>query len=60
MLTDTHALTIAEDAAPGIYDLRLAVYTVQEGQIEHLPVHRGRNQTAETHIVLTRIRVGAR
>ncbi len=59
-LTDTHALTIAEEAVPGVYDLRLAVYTVQEGQIEHLPVRWERNQTAETHVVLTRIRVGAR
>ena len=58
-LDEQRVLTIAEDAAPGAYDLRLAVYAVQEGQIEHLPVRWGRNRTAEPHVVLTRIRVGA-
>jgi hypothetical protein len=58
-LEETRVLTVAEDAAPGVYDLRLDVYTVQEGQIEHLPVRQERNQTAETHIILTRLRVGA-
>ncbi|MGC9400447.1 MAG: glycosyltransferase family 39 protein [Anaerolineae bacterium] len=58
-LAETRVLTVAGDAMPGVYALQLVAYTVQEGQIEPLPVRLERNRTAETHVVLTRIRVGA-
>ncbi|HOC22490.1 MAG TPA: glycosyltransferase family 39 protein [Anaerolineae bacterium] len=56
-LEETRVLTVTEDAIPGVYDLRLAVYSAQEGRIAHLPVRQERYQTAETHVVLTRVRV---
>jgi hypothetical protein len=57
-LTERRVLTIAPDAAPGTYDLRLAVYrSNDQGQIHHLPVVWGTHGAPATSVTLTQIRV---
>ncbi len=57
-LTETRALVIAADAAPGVYDLRLAVYRAGEnGDLEHLPIVWEPGQMPAKSVLLTRVRV---
>jgi len=57
-VTDTHVLTVFADAAPGIYDLRLAVYTLaDDGAIVHLPVVPRDGRMLADHLLLTPVRV---
>ena len=53
-------LAIVEEAAPGIYNLRLYVYAMRNGDAVHVPVSYGAHRSATTHIVLTRVRVEPR
>jgi len=51
-------MVISPDAAPGIYDLRLTVYSVTgESEIQPLPVTWQRDRVAESAAILTRLRV---
>jgi 4-amino-4-deoxy-L-arabinose transferase-like glycosyltransferase len=56
-LADTIALAVFEDALPGVYDVRLAVYLFDEGTITHLPVIPAGGRMLSDHVVLTRVRV---
>ncbi len=56
VVTDTRLLTIASDALPGVYDVRIVVYHVPRDEIVHLPVIRPGEMLA-SHVVLTRVRV---
>jgi hypothetical protein len=52
-------LSIAADVPPGSYDLRLAVYRVdEEGALQMQPVTWRRRQTPQEHVTLTQIVVG--
>jgi len=57
VIADTRPLEIYADAAPGVYDLRIAVYVLQAGEIVHLPVIPEGGAMLSDHIVLTRVRV---
>ncbi len=58
-LTEARALAIAADVAPGVYDLRLAVYRADEnGELEHLPIVWEPGQMPAKSVTLTRVRVG--
>ncbi len=55
---DNRALRIPQDIAPGEYVLWLALYTVEDGQIQHLSVQADATALAGTMAVLpTRIRI---
>ena len=56
--TDVRPLEVYADAPPGPYDVRLAVYVLQDGAIVHLPVIPTGGRMASDHVVLTRVRVG--
>ena len=57
-IEEPRALDIAGDAAPGIYNLQLAIYRAnEEGELEHLPIIWERGQMPAKTIVLTRVRV---
>ena len=57
-LIEERVLIIAPDAAPGVYDLRLAAYYQDtEGQLQHLPITWQDHQTPVDSLALTRIRV---
>jgi hypothetical protein len=61
-LTDVYALSIAPDAASGVYDLRIAVYQFDDstgGEIVHLPVTPPDGRMQSKQITLTSVRVGA-
>ncbi|MGC9357398.1 MAG: glycosyltransferase family 39 protein, partial [Anaerolineae bacterium] len=59
-LTEQRVLTIAPDAAPGNYDLRLTVYAVQEdGEIKHLRARHDKHGAAGSQVVLTRVSIEA-
>jgi hypothetical protein len=54
---DTVPLTVFPDAAPGPYHVRIAVYVLQEGEIQHLPVTPPGGQMQASHVKLTPVRV---
>jgi 4-amino-4-deoxy-L-arabinose transferase-like glycosyltransferase len=56
-VTDVRALDVYAEAPAGVYDLRLAVYVLEEGQILHLPVIPEGGEMLSDHVVLTRVRV---
>jgi len=56
-LTEVRGLSVYPDALPGSYDLRLAVYVLEEGEIVHLPLVSQAGEMLADHIVLTRVRV---
>ena len=45
------------DAPPGAYDIRLAVYVHEEGEIVHLPVTPPGGDMQASHVTLTQLRV---
>lgn len=58
IIEEPRVLNIAADAAPGVYNLQLAIYRVNdEGELEHLPIVWERGQMPAKTVVLTRIRV---
>jgi hypothetical protein len=57
-LQESRVLTLAPQAEPGAYDLRVVVYRVDEdGDLIHLPVSWSPAQMPAKAVVLTRIRV---
>ena len=57
-LEEPRALAISADAAPGAYNLQLAIYRVNaEGKLEHLPIVWEKGQMPVKTVVLTRVRV---
>ena len=57
MIVEARALTIFPDTPPGAYDLRVAVYLLEDGEIVHLPVISQKGEMLSSHILLTRVRV---
>jgi len=57
VVVDARVLTIFPGAPPGTYDLRVAVYLLEEGEIVHLPVISQKGEMLSSHILLTRVRV---
>lgn len=57
-LTERRKLDIASDAAPHVYDLRIALYRMSEsGEFLHLPVTWHPGQMPSQSVTLTRVRV---
>ena len=56
-LTDTVSLPISPDGVAGSYDVRIAVYWQEEGEIRHLPVTPPGGRMQASHITLTNVRV---
>jgi len=56
-LVDPVALEVAADAPPGVYDVRVVVYVVEESGIAHLPVIPADGRMLAEYVVLTRVRV---
>jgi hypothetical protein len=54
---DPYALEVFPDATPGVYDLRVAVYVLEDGSIVHVPVIPAGGQMLADHQILTRVRV---
>jgi hypothetical protein len=54
---DPYALEVFPDALPGVYDLRVAVYVLEDGSIVHVPVIPAGGQMLADHQILTRVRV---
>jgi 4-amino-4-deoxy-L-arabinose transferase-like glycosyltransferase len=57
-LTEARLLEVFPDAPPGVYDVRVTVYVLEEGQIVRLPVVPAGGEMLSDHVVLTRVRVG--
>jgi hypothetical protein len=57
IVVETRLLEIAPDALPGVYDVRVAVYHVPQGEIVQLPVISPTGEMLASHVVLTRVRV---
>ena len=57
LVVDGRPLGVYPDASPGVYDLRVAVYVLEEGEIVHLPVIPEGGAMLADHVVLTRVRV---
>jgi len=58
VIADVRTLPIYPDVAPGAYDVRVAVYLLEEGEIVHLPVISQKGEMLSNHMVLTQVRVG--
>jgi 4-amino-4-deoxy-L-arabinose transferase-like glycosyltransferase len=56
-LADPYALAVYPDALPGVYDVRVAVYVLEDGEIVHLPVISEGGQMLFDYVVLTQVRV---
>ncbi|HQE93607.1 MAG TPA: glycosyltransferase family 39 protein [Anaerolineae bacterium] len=57
-IDEPRALPIAADAAPGVYNLQLALYRINAtGELEHLPIVWEKGQMPVKTVVLTRVRV---
>jgi hypothetical protein len=56
-LADPYALAVYQDALPGVYDVRVAVYVLEDGAIVHLPVISEGGQMLFDYVVLTQVRV---
>jgi len=58
IIEEPRSLAIAADATPGVYNLQLAIYRVNdEGELEHLPIVWERGQMPAKTVVLTPVRV---
>ena len=57
VLADPYRLAVFQDAPPGVYDVRVAVYVLEDGQIVHLSVIPEGGRMLSDHQVLTRVRV---
>lgn len=56
-IEDAVLLSLSPDAVPGPYQVRIAVYVHEEGEIEHLPVTPPGGQMQADHVTLTQVRV---
>jgi 4-amino-4-deoxy-L-arabinose transferase-like glycosyltransferase len=56
-IAEARSLTIFPDAPPGVYDVRIAVYVLEEEKIVHLPVISEGGQMLSNYVALTRVRV---
>jgi hypothetical protein len=56
-LADPYVLAVYDDAPPGVYDVRVAVYVLEDGAIAHLPVISAGGQMLFDYVVLTQVRV---
>ncbi len=56
-LVDARELTIYGDAPPGAYDVRVAVYAFEDGEVTHVPVIPAGGEMLADHVVLTQLRV---
>jgi hypothetical protein len=56
-IVDERQLAIYPDAPPGVYDVRIVVYSVDEEGIEPLPIVSPGGEQLADHVVLTRMRV---
>ena len=55
---ESRSIDIVPDITPGVYDLRIALYRINEtGELEHLPVVWSKGQMPASSVTLTRIRV---
>ena len=54
---DVRTLATYPDTPPGVYDVRVAVYVLKEGEIVHLPVIPEGGGMLSDHVLLTRVRV---
>jgi len=57
MLADPYRLAVFQDAPPGVYDVRVAVYVLEGERIVHLSVIPEGGRMLSDHQVLTRVRV---
>ena len=57
MVVDGHELTVYPEAPSGVYNVRVVVYTLEKGSIEHLPTVAANGQMQATHVVLATVRV---
>ena len=57
MVVDGHELQVYGDALPGVYDLLVTVYRVEDGQIVHLATIDEAGRMQSDHVNLTRVRV---
>lgn len=56
-ITEARTFALYPDAAAGIYDVRIVVYTIEEGEIVHLPVIPASGEMLASHKLLTKVRV---
>jgi hypothetical protein len=56
-LVDAHELPVYGDALPGAYDVRVAVYAFEDGEVTHVPVIPAGGEMLADHVVLTQVRV---
>jgi hypothetical protein len=56
-VVDERQLAIHPDAAPGVYEVRIVVYSTGEEGIEPLPIVSSGGEQLADHVVLTRVRV---
>jgi hypothetical protein len=55
---EERSINIAPESTPGVYDLRIALYRIDEtGILEHLPVVWHQGQMPASSVTLTRVRV---
>ena len=57
VVVDGHELTVYPEAPSGVYNVRVVVYTLEKGSIEHLPTVAANGQMQATHVVLATVRV---
>ncbi len=57
VIVDEHVLEVYGDALPGVYDLRVTVYRVADGEIIHLPTVPEGGRMQSDHVNLTKVRV---
>lgn len=56
-IVDGRQLAIYPDAPPGVYDVRIVVYSAGAGGLEPLPIVSPTGEQLADHVVLTRVRV---
>ena len=57
VLVDRIPLAVNPDGSPGIYTVRVVVYALEDGKIEHLPTVPAGGQMQASHVVLTTVKV---
>jgi hypothetical protein len=57
LVVDGHRLLVSPEAVPGVYDLRVAIYRLEEEEIVHLPVVSSEGRMLLNYVLLTNVRV---
>jgi 4-amino-4-deoxy-L-arabinose transferase-like glycosyltransferase len=57
VVVDEHVIDVYEDALPGVYYLRVAVYCLRDGEFVHLATVPEGGRMQSDHVVLTKVRV---